>query len=394
MPGTIVAKGDRTYLVRVFLRRDSNGKQVFHNHTVHGTKKDAQAYLNAVLRERDLGTFVEPGNVTLGEYLDRWLADAAKPRVREHTFRDYTTLLARYVRPALGDRRLRDLTPLDVQGLCAGMLERGLSARTVRYTHAVLRQALGQAVKWGMLARNVATLVGLPRQERREMRALSREEAKRFLAAAQDDRWGVLFAFALATGMRPGEYLALRWEDVDLRAGTARVTRVLVRGKDGYRFEEPKTPKSRRTVPLPASTTKALEAHKACQAEARLRAGGRWQDLGLVFAGDDGQPLDAHNLVARHFKPVLRAAGLPPSVRLYDLRHTCATLLLQAGVNPKVVAERLGHAGGGRRPAGGRAVRRRVRWPPHRENCCTIVALSRTPLGIPPGGVLGIPCAS
>ena len=197
MAGSIVAKGERTWLVRVFMRRDAAGKQVFHNHTVHGTKKDAQAYLNAVLRDRDLGTFVEPGKDTLGEYLDRWLADAAKPKVREHAFRDYTSLLARYVRPALGDRRLRDLTPLDVQGLYTGMLERGLSARTVRYTHAVLRQALGQAVRWGMLARNVATLVDLPRQERAEMHALSQEEAARFLAVAQDDRWGVLFAFAL-----------------------------------------------------------------------------------------------------------------------------------------------------------------------------------------------------
>jgi integrase len=248
------------------------------------------------------------------------------------------------VRPALGDRRLCDLTPLDVQGLYAAMLARGLSARTVGDTHAVLRQALGQAVKWGMVPRNVALLADLPRQERTEMRALTQEEAARFLAVAQDGRWGVLFAFALATGMRPGEYLALRWEDVDLRAGTARVTRALVRGKDGYRFEEPKTPRSRRTVPLPASTTKELLLHRVQQAEARLRAGERWQDLGLVFADDDGQPLDAHNLVARHLKPALQAAGLPATLRLYDLRHTCATLLLLAGPHPKVVAERLGHA--------------------------------------------------
>ena len=287
---------------------------------------------------------MEPGKDTLSEYLDRWLADAAKPQVREHAYRDYTSLLARYVRPVLGDRRLCDLGALDVQGLYAGMLDRGLSARTVHYTHAVLRQTLGQAVRWGMLARNVATLVDLPRQERAEMHALSQEEAARFLAVAEEGRWGVLFAFAAATGMRLGEYLALRWVDVDLRADTARMTRALVRGKDGYRFEDPKTPKSRRAVPLPASTTKALVAHKVCQAEARLRAGERWRDLGLVFAGDDGGALDAHNLVARHFKPALQAAGLPKTVRLYDLRHTCATLLLLAEMRPKVVAERLGHA--------------------------------------------------
>lgn len=344
MAGSIVARGERTWLVRVFMGRDANGKQVFHNRTVHGTKKDAQAYLNAVLRERDLGTFVDPAPITLGAYLDRWLNEAAKPKVRERTHADYASLLARYVRPVLGGRRLRDLTPLDVQALYTSMLERGLSPRTVRYTHAVLSSALKQAVRWGMLARNVAELVDLPRQERREMRALSPEEAGRFLDAAKGDRWGVLFAFALTTGMRPGEYLALRWADVDLKAGTATVRQALVRTKGEWRFEEPKTAKSRRTVPLPASTSKALALHRVQQAEARLRAGAEWCDLGLVFAGEDGQPLDERNLVRRHFKPILQAAGLPGDLRLYDLRHTCATLLLAAGVNPKIVAERLGHA--------------------------------------------------
>ncbi len=344
MAGQIVKRGDRTWLVRVFEGRDAAGKRRYHNHTVHGTKKDAQAYLNAVLRDQDLGTFVEPSKDDLNTYLDRWLQDAVKPKVRSHALADYTSLLARYVRPVLGDKRLSDVTPLDAQALYATMLERGLSPRTVRYTHAVLSQALKQAVRWGMLPRNVADLVDLPRQERTEMRALSPEEARRFLEVARDDRFAVLFGFALSTGMRPGEYMALRWTDLDLRAGVATVRRALVRGKSGWHFEEPKTDRSRRTVPLPQGTIKALVAHKVCQAEDRLRAGERWRDNGLVFTAEDGQPVDAHNLVARHFKPALVAADLPKSVRLYDLRHTCATLLLAAGTNPKIVAERLGHA--------------------------------------------------
>lgn len=343
MRGQIIARGERTWLARVFLGRDANGKRRYHNHTIHGTKKDAQAYLTAVLRDMDLGTYVEPAPTTLRAYLERWLTDAAKTKVRARTHADYGNLLNRYVTPVLGERRLGDLTALDVQRLYAGMTARGLSARTVRYTHAVLSSALKQAVRWGLIPRNVATLVNLPRQERQEMRCLSPEQAARFLQAAKADRWGVLFEFALVTGMRPSEYLALKWGDLDLVASTATVRRSLARINDGWRFDEPKTPKSRRTMPLPAATTRSLAAHKAHQDAVRSRAGRAWRDLDLVFASDGGQPLDLRNLVQRHFKPLLKAADLA-DLRLYDLRHTCATLLLAAGINPKVVAERLGHS--------------------------------------------------
>ena len=344
--GQVVKRGDRTYLVRVPMGTDAKGKRSYHNHTVHGTLKDAQAYLSAALRERDLGTFVEPGKDTLGDYLDKWLAEAAKGRVRGQTFETYEARLRRYVRPALGDRRLCDLTPLDLQTLYGGMTARGLSPQTVRQTHAPLRLALEQAVRWGMLSRNVATLVDLPHQEKREMQALTPEEAQAFLQAAQEDPWRALWALALDTGMRPEEYLALRWSDVDLPGRTVRVQQVLVRPKagPGYRFEPPKTPKSRRTIPVGGATAKALSAHKVCKARERLAAGVPDGDLGLVFAAENGEPLRLNNLTRRHFKTLLAKAGLSATIRLYDLRHTCATLLLAAGENPKVVSERLGHA--------------------------------------------------
>ena len=210
---------------------------------------------------------------------------------------------------------------------------------------SVLRNALQQAVRWRMLPENPARSVDLPRWEKREMQALTPAEVARFREAAASDPWAVFFDFALATGMRPGEILALRWEDLDLDAGTVTVRRALVGAGSRSRFAEPKTPKSRRTIPLPGSLIHALAAHKRRQAVHRLKLGPEYEDQDLVFASATGGPHDARNLADRHLKPILRRAKLPGSFRLYDLRHTCATLLLAAGVHPKVVSERLGHAG-------------------------------------------------
>jgi integrase len=346
MAGQIIKRGERTWLVRVFLGRDPHtGKRRYHNHTVKGSKKDAQRYVNGVLREIDMGTFVEPTRMTLNGYLDHWLENAARPRVRERTFDSYEALLDKHVRPKLGDRRLSLLTPLEIQDLYTGMQEAGLSPRTVRYVHAVLSSALKQAVKWRMISQNPASYVDLPRLKKIEMKSFSPEEADRFLKAAAEDRWGTLWTVALTTGMRPGEYLALRWPDVDLKAGTVTIKRALVRRKDGgWAFEEPKTARSRRTIPLPPSAVAALVEHKRRQAEERLAKGPAYKNQDLVFATSTGSPLDQINLLRRHFRPLLKAAGLPTTFRVYDLRHTCATLLLAAGENPKVVSERLGHA--------------------------------------------------
>lgn len=346
MAGQIIKRGERTWLVRIFLGRDANGKQMFHRKTIHGTKKDAETYRNKVARDRDMGTFVEPAVLAVKDYLDRWLQTAARPRLRERTFADYSELLKRYVRPALGEKRLCDVRPLDIQSLYASMLDRGLSARSVRYTHAVLSSALKQAVRWNMLAQNPAAKVELPRESRKEMKALTAEETERFLKAAKGDRYYILFALALATGMRPEEYLALQWKDIDLECGTIIVQRALVwhRKGGGWTFTAPKTTRSRRSIPLPESLSGFLKAHRRLQSEARFKAGATYQNNDLVFATRGGTPILPRNLLLRHFKPILTAAKLPSSVRLYDLRHTCATLLLAANEHPKVVSERLDHA--------------------------------------------------
>jgi integrase len=335
--------GKGTYRIAVYLGTDSNGKRKYYYETIHvKNKKQAQEYLTQKLNDLDKGAFIEPANLTVSEYLDKWAETALKPRVRPKTFDSYMLLIDLYIKPNIGAYKLAKLTPLAIQQMYSTMLGNGLAPRTIRYTHAVLKSALKQAIKWQMLRSNPADNVDLPKQTRQEMNVLTPEQAKCFLEACVYNRWGILFELLLVSGMRPGEALGLKWEDVDWKNNRIHVKRALSRTKEGWRLEEPKTPQSRRTILLPEEVMQDLKEHRRAQAEEKL-ASSSYTDYGLVFACNNGEPLEERNIVNRFFKPLLKEAGLP-DIRLYDLRHTCATLLLAAGENPKVVSERLGHA--------------------------------------------------
>ncbi|MEW6523654.1 MAG: tyrosine-type recombinase/integrase [Bacillota bacterium] len=341
MAGQLIQRGERTWLVRVYLGRDAEGKRKYHNKTIHGTKKDAQKYLNKVLLERDTTGFTEPSKELLSFYLERWLNTVAKPRVSARTFQSYKEIASAYLKE-IGDTPISKLKPADIQAHYNSLLDRGLSPRTVRYAHAVLRSALSQGVKWNLLYRNPCDLVDLPKQQKRDITVLAPKQAQAFMEAVVYSPWKAFFSLLLASGMRPGEALGLKWTDIDFERGRVHVQRALSRTKDGWRLDEPKTARSRRVIPLPLPVLQDLRDHKRQQAAARLK-NPNYQDHGLVFANEDGTPADPWNIVKRHFKPLLKNAGLP-DIRLYDLRHTCATLLLVAGENPKIVSERLGHA--------------------------------------------------
>lgn len=346
MAGQLIERGPRTWLLRVFLGRDASGKRRYLNKTVHGTKKEAQAILNRMLTEKDQGLLREQSRQPLGKYLETWLETVAKQRVRESTFRSYSDIIRLYVPDDLKNMPLSKITPLDVQNAYTKLLVRGLSARIVRYTHSVLHSALSQAVKWGMISANPAAAVELPRQQRAEQQVFTIEEARRFLDACENHRLGTLFLVALTTGLRPSEYTALRWSDLDWKTGVLSVNRTIThrRKKDGggWVFEDTKRARSRRTVKLQAQVLQALKAHKAAQAAERLKLGTEWHDLGLIFTNKDGTPLTRYQ-VSHQFKRLCQRLGLP-NVRLYDLRHTAATMALVAGVPAKVVSEQLGHA--------------------------------------------------
>lgn len=344
MAGQIISRGKNIWLVRIYLGRDDSGKRIYLNKTIHGPKKAAQAWLHQRLTERDAGVAVKPAQQTLNDYLDRWLETAARPRVRPKTFVGYQNLLDRHIRPALGARPLSKISPLEVQQTFQAMQEKGLSARTIEYARMVLKQAFKQAIQWRLLTFNPCDGVQIPKRERPEMQALSPEQARRFLAVARSTRYGALFELALTTGLRPSEYLALKWEDIDFERGTLSVVRSLdAEPGGGYRLEETKTRNSRRVVKLLPNVLSALLEHRQAQQQQREQAGERWNEQGFVFTNESGGPLDRHNLAHRHFRKILEEAGLP-QIRLYDLRHTAATLALSAGVPVKVVSEMLGHS--------------------------------------------------
>jgi integrase len=343
MRGQIKEKSKGVFLVRIESRKSGIRETLF-SRTVRGKRSDADKLLTEKLAELDKGTFVVDSKQTLNEYLDFWLEKVAKSRVRANTFEGYKRMLDLNVKPLLGERRLSSIKPSDIQTIYTAILERGLSARSVEHTNAVLSSALKQAVKLQILNSNPCAAVDLPQKKRAEMKAMSPEQAAQFLKVAKEDVRGIILTFALITGMRPSEYLALRWSDLDLRKGAATVQRAvtLISG-GGFRFGETKTKRSRRTIPLPQTLVKDLQKYRVAQLEHKLKLGEAYQDLDLVFATELGTPIAYKNLDFRHFKPTLKRAGLE-GFRLYDLRHTCATLLLSAGENPKVVAERLGHS--------------------------------------------------
>jgi integrase len=207
-----------------------------------------------------------------------------------------------------------------------------------------LHKALKQALRWGLVPRNVCEAVDPPRVHREEIRPLSPKQARALLTAAREDRLEALYVLAIHCGLRQGELLGLRWEDIDLEARTLQVRRTLTAAKDGPAFTVPKTAKSRRSVNLTPGVVAALRRQRERQLEERKRLAELWHDQGLVFATEVGTPLHRGNLSSRSFKPLLEKAGLPSSVRFHDLRHTCATLLLSKGVHPKLVQDLLGHS--------------------------------------------------
>lgn len=346
MAGQIIKRGDKTWLVRIFTGRDDNGKRHYLNKTIRGNKKDAEAYLSKTTTDISTGAFVEPSPMVLGEYLEKWLATIAKHRVRERTYDSYKWLLEKYVRPVLGAKRLRDIHAIEVQSIYNKLTEeKKLSAKTVRHVHQVLSSALNQAVKWKLILQNPCSLCELPRRQKKEMKCFTAKETKVFLEEAKNDRWYTVFLIAVETGMRPEEYLGLQWADIDFERGCVTVRRALVWLKGGgWKFDEPKTAQSRRSIPLTQTALNALKLHKREQSEHLLKLGANYQKHDLVFASELGTPFHWRNLRNRHFKKILERAKLPKTIRLYDLRHTCATLLLMAGENPKIISERLGHA--------------------------------------------------
>jgi integrase len=336
--GSITQRKDGRWEARISL---GTGKR----HALYGkTRREVQDKLKAALRALDGGQPPVPQRETLGQFLSRWLEDEVKRTRRYRTYESYCSLVRVHIDPALGRRKLALLGPREIQGFLNEKQDDGLSASTVKYLHAVLHRALGQAVRWGLAQRNAASLVTPPRVVREEVKVWTPEEARTFLNAIDGHRLEALYSVALAVGLRQGEALGLRWDDVDLAGATLTVRRQLQRVDGVFQLVETKTDRSRRTVALPTFAVAALRAHRSRQLEDRMLAGQDWQGdaWGLVFMTRRGTPLDAKNVTHR-FQDLLARLGLS-RMRFHDLRHACASLMLAQGEHPRVVMETLGHS--------------------------------------------------
>ena len=307
------------------------------------TRKEVAEKLKALHRDQLLGVNLSAEQLTTGAFLDRWLQQVVAIRNRPRTHISYSDTVRLYIKPHLGTTLLLKLTPEHVQAMLNALSAQGLAPRTVTYTRTVQRKALNQALRWGHVHRNVATLVDVPATRRHTIAPLTVDQARALLQAVQGHRLEALYRLTLSLGLRRGEALGLRWQDVDLEHKTIRIVQSLQRVKGKLVMDAPKTHTSARQMPLPDVLADAMRAHQAAQEVERVIAGEEWQEHGLVFPTSVGTPTEPRNLV-RHFKTALRAAALPETTRFHDLRHSCATFLIAQGVHPRVVMEILGHS--------------------------------------------------
>ena len=350
MRGHIRKRGNK-WVVVVDVGYNENGRRKQRWHSGFETKRDATRALTEIANRLQRGDYVEPSKVTLAVFLREWLA-GVKATIRPSTWKSYELNVERHIIPALGSLPLQSVTAARLNAFYGELLERGhlgrtsgggLSTRTVRYIHMILRRALSDAVRWNRLARNPADQADPPRQgASASMNVWAADELKAFLDHVSGDRLHAAWMVLATTGVRRGEALGLRWRDVDLDSARLAIRQTLLSVRKEVFFSTPKTVKSRRSVALDPRTVAALSAHRARQNEERLVFGGGWPDHDLVFTGEDGEPVHPDHL-SWAFNRHVKQADLP-RIRLHDLRHTHASLALAAGIHPKVVSERLGHA--------------------------------------------------
>ena len=324
------------------LGRYPNGHRRQVTKSGYPTRADAQSALQECVRVMTTG--VEAHSLTVGEYMESWLAGklALKPTTRAN----YRAAMRLYILPHLGEIRLLDLRAHHLDRFYAaianGQRNRPLNPSSLRRIHAALRSALSTAVKRRLIPYNPALHVELPPENPRRPQPWTAPQCRTFLAAIHDDRLMPMYYLLIVTGLRRGEAVGLRWQDVDLDRHRLRVVQQLVDVAGVATFGTPKTRRGSRVVPLDAHTVEVLRQHRDRQDAERTAWGAAWHESGLVFTREDGTPLRPE-FASTHFHDLARGAGLP-RIRLHDLRHTNATLALEAGIDLKVVSERLGHS--------------------------------------------------
>ncbi|MCC6780923.1 MAG: site-specific integrase [Hyphomicrobiales bacterium] len=350
MSGHIRRRGTNSWEIKFDLGTDpATGRRATRYHSFKGTKREAQAELTRLLSSRDTGAYVDPSKLTVAEFLDRWERDWAEINVGPKTFERYSELLRKHVRPHIGATALQRLRVVDLNELYAKLLregrgeKRGLAPRTVGHVHRVLHRALGHAAGWSLVQQNVASLVSPPAVASTELSILTEQQIPKVIEHVRGLSLCPIVVLALATGMRRGELLALRWRDVDLSAAKVRVERALEQTrKGGLRFKAPKTKHGRRAISIPPSVVAELKTHRAEEQKRRLAlGGGKVPEDGLVFPNWDGSTRTP-DTATKEFARAMGACGLP-DIGLHSLRHTHASQLIASGLDVLTISRRLGH---------------------------------------------------
>jgi len=336
--GTICQRPDGTWMASVSLGRKPDGK--INRKCFYGkTRKEVQEKMVACQHDKQRGIVTLGGRQTVAEFMNSWLEDVARVRVRETTYRSYEQITRNHIVPMVGKVALNKLQPQQVQQFLKRIHDRGLSADPIR---RVLRAALNQAVEWNLIAKNPATVKGVPKREKKEPTYLTTDQAKKFLRACEDHRLGPLFIILTSLGIRISEALALEWSDIRWAESRIRVSKQLQYKDRKPVLVPPKSRNSNRLLPLSEHMLSALRRAESDKRTAREIAGDRWQENDFVFVSRVGTPHDAKN-VRDDFKELLRKMELP-DIRLHDLRHTCATMLLASGTSARVICDILGHS--------------------------------------------------
>ncbi len=361
MAGTIKAVPGKKGLweIRYDSEDPATGKRIQHKRRFKGTKSQADKLLVDILSQINKGEYMELGQVTVREYLKKWIVDYCKQNLSYKTYESYKGIINNYILPSMGGIKLGNLKPNIIQEYYTEMTNdkssggKGLSGTSVLYHHRVIREALSHAVKLGYIPYNPADRAKPPRKNKTEMKTLSIEQSQYVLDNYQDHRIYLAVLLAIKTGMRQGEICGLRWQNIDLRNATISVTHALQRQGQGLVLKEPKTKKSRRSIPIPNDIVEELKQKQRMYKQNKLAFGNGYDSRGFVCAWEDGRPLEP-DWISKQWRKIVNneqekarkkevEPNIPEGIRFHDLRHTHATILLSQGVSLKVVQERLGH---------------------------------------------------
>ena len=339
--GSVTARGKNKWRLRYDGPIGADGKRNQVSETVRGTKSNALETLRERIRSIDTGLYVERQTQTVAEYLNWWLG-VHKNNIAPATAQSYSSIVRQYLAPSIGGVELQRLEPNQIQSLYSDIADRGLKCGP--HIHRVLRKALNDALRLGMIVKNPAVSVLAPKLRKSEIKAWDAREFNKFLGAANNSEFCDFFEFSVHTGMRRSEITGLRWKNVDLTAGIVRVVETLKRvSGQGLVIGAPKTERaSRRSIVLGNTAIQLLKRVRVEQSENLLAMGSIYEDRGYVFTDGLGNPRDADQ-ATKEFKRIVRSINLP-DVTLHSLRHTHASLLIEQGTHVKVLSERLGHA--------------------------------------------------